>query len=107
VHVKGGVRGAKFAEHFAVEPDEASFVFPYLSQNDMIEALKAKPVLVRTRNLGRSNQNFLALRTNSIVAIARNVCACGESDNAPISTARNVEKTFVMFAAEPDVLATC
>jgi hypothetical protein len=107
VHVKGGVRGAKFAEHFAVGPDEASFVFPHLSQNDMIEALKTKPVVIWTRNLGR----FTTLRTNSIGAIARNVCACGESDNAPISTARNVEKTFKgggrMFAAEPDILATC
>jgi hypothetical protein len=52
VHVKGGERGAELAGYFAVEPDKRGFVFPHLRQNNVIEAFKAKPVVILwTHNL--------------------------------------------------------
>jgi hypothetical protein len=86
LHVKGGERGAVFARHFAVL-DELGFAFLHLGRNDVIEAFKAKPVVVATRNLGRSYHWFLARCTNTVLAIARDVCAWAETDFAPISTA--------------------
>jgi hypothetical protein len=84
VHVKKGGRGAISTGHFAGF-DEKDFVFPYLCQNNVIKAMKAKPVVVRTHNLARSNQNFMARHTNALRAIASNVCASADSDDAPIS----------------------